>query len=60
MKIIKAEMNVSTGYVGSMVKEIVEVEVEDDASKEEIEAEVEEYFKEWLWGNIDSGWSIIE
>lgn len=38
---------VSTNKVGSKVEEIVELE--DDMTDQEIE----EYFKEWVWNNID-------
>jgi hypothetical protein len=29
-------------------------------TQEEIEEELENYWKEWIWNYIDGGWEIIE
>jgi hypothetical protein len=45
---------VGTNYVGSTVKELVEVE--DDATEEDIEKD----FNEWMWNTINAGWYEAE
>jgi divalent metal cation (Fe/Co/Zn/Cd) transporter len=54
--IIKFQVYVSTRYVGSKVSVTLELDIDDDATSEEIEKEKEELAKEWLWQNIEFGW----
>lgn len=51
MKTIKVW--VGTGYVGSLVKDTIEVE--DDATEEEID----EMYQQWIWNVINAGWSEV-
>jgi|LULY01.1.fsa_nt_gb hypothetical protein len=60
MKTIKVEFHVGTDRLGSTWSEIVEIEVGEDATEQEIEDEINDYFKDWIWENIDSGFKIIE
>jgi hypothetical protein len=60
MKKIKLEFSVSTNIYGSRVSEIVEIEVEEDSSEDEIEKSIEEEFDFWLGENIDTNWEIIK
>lgn len=54
--IIEFKVSVSTCYVGSKVSDVLTIEVDDDATQEEIELLKEEVAKEWLWSNIDFYW----
>ena len=49
---MKIRLSVSTGYVGSKIEEIHEVD------NDMTEAELNEYFKEWVWNAIYADWSI--
>ena len=51
---MKVKFSVSTRYVGSRKTEVIEFE--DDTA----ESELDEYFKEWVWENIDANFYIIE
>lgn len=59
-KKILVNFYVNTGYVGSGIKEDIEVLIQDDWNEKRIEEEIEEYYMEWLWDHVASGWSIIE
>lgn len=59
MKTIKVEFHVGTHYVGSTWSEIVEIEVDEEATEKEIEDELNQYLEGWVWNNIDSGFKII-
>ena len=58
----KYEFYAATRYIGSDIKEVIEIEFDDyeDMTPEDIEKEVNEYFNEWLFQNIESGWEEIE
>lgn len=58
MKEIKFKVSVSTMYVGSLVSDEISVNVPEDATEDEIEEIVGEEAKEWLWENINFGYSI--
>ena len=58
MKTVKYNFHVSTKYVGSEVSEDIKFEVEDDATTEEIEEIADDLFKDWLWENIDGGFTL--
>lgn len=50
----KVKMMVSTGMANSKVSETVELA--DDMSKEDIDC----YFEEWVWDQIDAHWEVEE
>ena len=53
----KFKFSVSTGYVGSKIEEIIEIEDEELAGLSESKKEklIDEYFEEWLADNIYTG-----
>jgi len=57
-KIVKVRFYVGTCYVGSEDSEIVEFDA-TDKTEEELKCEIEDYFRSWVWENIDAGWSIV-
>jgi hypothetical protein len=59
MKKITVKMSVGTTYVGSTVSDEVEFEFEDNATPEEIEKQIDEYYDEWVWDRLNSSWNII-
>lgn len=56
----KYQFEVSTRYVGSGVKETIEIELDNDLTEEEIENEVQEYYEEWLMENSEQIWHEVE
>jgi hypothetical protein len=60
MKVIKIAVQVSTRYVGSRVEEVIDVYVEDDATEKEIEQAKDDTAMEWMFEQIDWGWSDIK
>lgn len=60
MKTIKARFTLSIGFVGAKHEDIVEIQVEEDATKEEIEEEINEEWERWAMNYIDGGAEIIE
>lgn len=60
MKTLKYEFTVSTRYVGSQSTEEYEIEVEDGATAEEIEIQVEAAYKDWVSNEIEGGWKLIQ
>ena len=58
-EVVEYEFTVGTNYVGSTVREIVEIEIPVGASEEEIEDIVQEEHNMWLWNNIDAGWNKV-
>ena len=60
MKKITAEFTLSIGYT-TATREAEEIfEFDDDATDEEIEDTLEDYWKEWAWNYINGGWDIKE
>lgn len=57
--ILKFEFSIGTRYVGSTARDTVELEFDDDATDEEIEAAAEEAWKEWMWNEVDGGWKRL-
>ena len=53
------EFNIGTRYVGSEVVDEMEFDFDDDATEEEMEKEVEEYWLDWRNNNCDGGWRLI-
>lgn len=60
MKVIKVMARVSTRYVGSECEDEVEVYVDDDATPEEVEKAKEDAVREWMFDQIEWGWSDID
>lgn len=56
----KYRFSVSTTYVGSKVMEEVELEFEGYMTEDEIEKEVEDFYNEWLFENINTSWGVVE
>jgi len=54
----KITMWVGTPYVGSEWKEEITLDFPENATRQEIEEEVEEYYKDWVWENINTGFQI--
>ena len=60
MKKITAEFTLSIGYP-TATREAEDIfEFDDDATDEEIEDTLEDYWKEWAWNYINGGWDIKE
>lgn len=60
MKTIQIDVSVSTGYVGSKVEDVLDIEIPEGATTEEIEQVCGEVYEQWVWDTINSGWSIKE
>lgn len=60
MRNIKVEFSVSTKYVGSRVKEIVDLEIDEDLNEHQIEEIIEEAYESWLENNCDRYYNIVE
>lgn len=60
MKTIKFKMTCDTGFVTATHTAEEEIEVEDDATQEQIEKEIEERTHEWAMERIDFYYEIIE
>lgn len=56
---VKYKFSVGTHYVRSTVNEEVEVDVEDDATEEEIEDAAEQAWIDWMNQKINGGWKRI-
>ena len=54
--VVKIEVHLSIGLGNASRDDILEVEVDDGATPEEIEEACEEEFDTWLQGYIDTGW----
>lgn len=59
MKVIKVMANVSTRYIGSRCEDEIEVYVDDNATDEEIEKAKEAAVREWMFEQINWGWTDI-
>jgi len=57
---VKVRFSVATTYVGSKYEEDLELEVDDNLSIDELEAEIDEYYNTWVWEHINGGFEIIE
>jgi hypothetical protein len=54
------EFSISTRYVGSEVKEEIEIEFDDGISEEQINHIVDDYWINWRDNNMDGGWELIK
>lgn len=55
MALIKYEFCIATNRIGSENKEIIEIDLEDDLTEEEIDNQVNEIYTEWLFEK-NNGW----
>lgn len=55
----KYEFWYCTRYVNSTVKDIIELDHDDDATEEEIEKEVNEALEYWTFQQIENGWNKL-
>lgn len=57
-RIIKGTINLSIGLANAKRTNDFEFEVDDNATDEEINDTIEEYWRDWIWNFIDGGWTI--
>lgn len=57
--IIKIAVSFSCNVVGADQSDELEIEVEDNATSEQIEEEAERAAKEWMWNFVEFGMEII-
>ena len=58
-RIIKGTLNLSIGLANAERTDNFEFEVDDNATDEEINDTIEEYWRDWIWNFIDGDWEII-
>lgn len=61
MKVIEVEVFAETPFAvwdDYRVKDVLEMEVEDNATEEEIEKEAEQLTKEWFYDMYNYGWNV--
>lgn len=59
MKTIKIEVTARTNRVGSDVSDIIEFEVDDNATDKEIETAKDNEAREWMFEQIDWWWKAV-
>lgn len=57
-RIIKGNLSLSIGLANAEQIDDFEFEVDDNATDEEINDTIEEYWRDWIWNFIDGGWDI--
>ena len=57
-RIIKGTLNLSIRLANAERTDDFEFEVDDNATDEEINDTIEEYWRDWIWNFIDGGWEI--
>lgn len=60
MKTIKAKFYVSTGYAGASIEEVMQIKVEETATPEEIDDQIQAEYEIWVNENTEQSWSIID
>ena len=58
--IIKIEVHIGIGLGNACQLDVLEVEVDDNATPEEIEQACEDEYDTWLQGYLDTGWSYSD
>lgn len=53
MRKITFEVHLSIGYSGAYHEDVLEIEVDDEASYEEVELSKDEVTKDWAWNYIE-------
>lgn len=59
MKIIKINVQLNIGQAGGR-DDILDIEVDDNATPEEIETACDEACEDWANNYIDTGWSFVD
>lgn len=59
MKKLQVKVHLSIGYANAGHDDILELEVDDDATQEDIDKQVDEMVNDWANNYIDLGWSIL-
>lgn len=59
MKTVKVKFKIGTGYVGSDKEQIVDIQIEEEWTEEEVDDYIKEIYEEWVWQNVDSSYNII-
>ena len=57
-RVIKGILTLSIGLANAERTDDFEFEVDDNATDEEINDTIEEYWRDWIWNFIDGGWNI--
>ena len=57
-RIIKGNLSLSIGLANAERIDDFEFEVDDNATDEEINDTIEEYWRDWIWNFIDGWWDI--
>lgn len=57
-RIIKGTLSLSIGLANAKRTDDFEFEVEDNATEQEIEDTIQEYWRDWIWNFIEGGWDI--
>lgn len=57
-RIIKGNLSLSIELANAERIDDFEFEVDDNATDEEINDTIEEYWRDWIWNFIDGGWDI--
>ncbi|RPE05527.1 hypothetical protein EGT74_24395 [Chitinophaga lutea] len=60
MKTIQVDVSLSVGIAGANRKGHVYIEVDEDATQEEIEFQAEEAAKDWANNFLDIGYEIVD
>jgi TusA-related sulfurtransferase len=55
--IVRIEVHLSIGLASTEHNDVLEVDVPDDATPEQIEEACQEEYDTWLQGYLDAGWS---
>lgn len=57
-RVIKGTLKLSIGYPSAEQIDDFEFEVDDNATNEEINDTIQEYWRDWIWNFIDGSWEI--
>lgn len=57
-RLIKGILNLSIGLANAERTDDFEFEVDNNATEQEINDTIKEYWRDWIWNFIDGGWDI--
>lgn len=57
-RLIKGILNLSIGLANAKRTDDFKFEVDNNATEQEINDTIEEYWRDWIWNFIDGGWDI--
>ena len=57
-RVIKGILTLGIGLANAERTDNFEFEIDDNATDEEINDTIEEYWRDWIWNFIDGGWGI--